>query len=159
MPTLPTLGITEKLKLLYCQNSITISEQDYSVANDTQEYFLLTKIYLIWCSLFRVVTASKRSLLRLRFYTCLSVILFIGGRSASGEVSIGGVSIQEVCIGEGAHELTTPIGYYGRRSTSGQYACHWIAILFAKYFFGALPPRQRTSWISPFDIISSDSEH
>ena len=47
MPTFPMLCITGKLELLYCQNSITISEQDYSVADDTQEYFLLTKIYLI----------------------------------------------------------------------------------------------------------------
>ena len=111
MPTLPTLGITEKLRLLYCQNSITISEQDYSVA-DTQEYFLLTKIYSIWCSLFRVVTASKRSLLRLRFYICLSVILFMGGSASRGSASegsasrgsdLGGSASIEFCIQMGLH--------------------------------------------------------
>ena len=69
-----------------------------------------------------VITARKRSLLRLCFYTCLSVILFMGGG--------GGVPGQVPPLGRytprQVHLLTVPAGI---RSTGGRYASHWNAFL------------------------------
>ena len=72
-----------------------------------------------------IFTARKRSLRRLCFYTCLSVILFTGGWSAP--------------VHAGMH---TPRSRYPPRSsscweiraTSGRYASYWNAYLFKLYF-------------------------
>ena len=61
-----------------------------------------------------VITACKRSLRRLCFYTCLSVILFTGGRAG---LHGGGVG------------RSSPIRYYGIWSASERYASYWNAFL------------------------------
>ena len=64
-----------------------------------------------------VITVRKRSLQRLCFYTCQSVILF----------TVGGV-----CIQGGLHRgvgRPPQIGYCRIRSTSGRYASYWNEFL------------------------------
>ena len=79
----------------------------------------------VWWNIFGVlvscvknlfITARKRSLRRLCFYTCLSVILFTGG----------------VCIGGGrVGQTPLPIGYYGIWSTSRRYTSYWNPFFIA----------------------------
>ena len=94
---------------------------------------------------FNSITARKRSLPRLCFYTCLSFcsqeglhpgwkVYVQGEGSASRERALypKGVCIQNggVCIGEGVGRA--PIRYYGIQSTSGRYASYWNAVLLLR---------------------------
>ena len=100
--------------------------------------------------LHRVVTARKRSLRRLCFYTCLSVILFTGGsESLSRGVSARGVSVRGVsvwgslskgglCPGGSLLGGLCPGGpLLGRLPTvmSGQYTSYWNAFLLMVHLF------------------------
>ena len=101
-----------------------------------------------------IFTARKRSLRRLCFYTCLSVILFTGGSESGegaastgvyirggGSASRGGVGsaygglhpegsiYKGVCIG-GDWADPSPIWYYEIWSMSGRYASYWNVFLF-----------------------------
>ena len=92
--------------------------------NTSYSYRLLFSIVhlfgcrVLFCAPFLVFTARKRSLRRLCFYTCLSVILFTeGGICIRGGLHPGGLG------------RPSPIGYYGIRSTSGRYTAYWNAFL------------------------------
>ena len=95
-----------------------------------------------------IFTAGKRSLRRLYFYTCLSVILFTGGGSASVHVGTADSLWEHTPPGSrlppGSRPPlgADPPGYYHPlhsacweiRPTSGRYASYWNAYLFKKKF-------------------------
>ena len=81
-----------------------------------------------------IITARKRSLRRLCFYTCLSVILFTGDRHSPGA--------NTPSRNQTPREHTPPPGAdpplrsacWEIRATSGRYASYWNAYLFCYYF-------------------------
>ena len=83
------------------------SKNGFDILKSSQIYFKWSSLSLSRLEGNKVITARKRNLWRLCFYTCLSVILFSGG----------GVSAS---------------GYYGIRSTSGRYESYWNAFLFSE---------------------------
>ena len=84
----------------------------------------------------RLITARKRSLWRLCFNTCLSVILFMRGECVAGGVHAKG---EGACMAGGMHgwgacmcvmHTPQPDTMQYSRSMSGQYASYWNAFLF-----------------------------
>ena len=79
-----------------------------------------------------IVTACKQSLRRLCFYTCLSVILFKGGMSASVHAGIHTPLGRHAPLGQ-----TPPPGrpapqcMLGDTGNKGRYASYWNAYLFS----------------------------
>ena len=77
------------------------------------------------------VTARKRSLRRLCFYTCLSVILFTGGGGSAS-------------VHAGIHPARSRDPQYMRsacseiRTTSGRYASYWNAVFLDSTFSGSI---------------------
>ena len=80
-----------------------------------------------------IFTARKRSLQRLCFYTCLSVILFTWGRVPGQVHPRAGTPLRQIH----PHGRYTPLAMYaGIWSTSGRYASYWNAFLFIGLFTG-----------------------
>ena len=112
---------------------------------------MTTGLLLAWIQNWQstIFTTRKRSLRRLCFYTCLSVILFTGGLSASVHTGIhppADTPLPRSRPSPGA-DTTSPSPFPGSRTplqsacweiqvTSGRYASYWNAyfcsILFTK---------------------------
>ena len=134
------------MSALLC-HAFSAAHADDGISFDSIVWKPLRKLGICSRSLF---TARKRSLRRLCFYTCQSVILFTGwvlhpvgvciqgglhlGESAPWGSASRGCYIQEgVCIwGLGR----PPVWYYRIRSMSGRYASYWNAFLL-------LPPTNK----------------
>ena len=87
-----------------------------------------------------IITARKRSLLRLCFYTCLSVILFTGGEYLGRYPPRAGIPPAGTPTWAGTSPLAgtpsiqvhpLPAMHAGIRSKSGRYASYWNAFLLS----------------------------
>ena len=97
-----------------------------------------------------LITARKRSLRRLCFYTCLSVILFTGecawqrGHAWQGACMPGGCGEGHWLLGlAGVCRACPPDTTRYGRSVRGRYASYWNAFLFQRIF------KCKKSWVCP----------
>ena len=94
-----------------------------------------------------IITARKRSLQRLCFYTCLSVILFTGGWGCLPQCMLG-------CT----PSPTGSSACWEIWATNGRYAIYWNAYLFFNFFAKKLLENERiwtqrgsVSLVTPLD--------
>ena len=90
----------------------------------------------------------QRSCGKVMFYTCLSAILFTGGRHAWGAVRGWGHARQRGVHdrGQACGERGEGVGLHGRRDghCSGWYASYWNAFLFPIEFFASFHKNDRS---------------
>ena len=86
----------------------------------------------LWC--LSSITVRKRSCGRVRFFTCLSVILFMRGRESLSQYAIG--QSQVIIINRDPMDIHTSMDPLGMVN-SGRYASYGITFLFFSLYFFA----------------------